>query len=168
MKTITPTSSNLDRSGIRVGIIDDHALVSETLALVLNDKGFNAVGLNPPDFDAVTAWAAERQLHVILLDLNLGELGTSLPLIPRLRDLGYRVIILTGDTSRPQWGACIEAGAECVVSKAVSFTELLARVTFLLDDVVESQNAERQDLLESLRKHRQQERERTRAVRAVD
>lgn len=160
MTTIFPTTPSLDRSRIRVGIIDDHALVSETLALVLSEKGFDAVGMNPPDLDAVAAFAAENDLHVILLDLNLGELGTSLPLIPRLCDLGYLVIVLTGDTSRPQWGACIEAGAARVISKAVTFTELLERVTLLLDNVVERHNAEHQELLASLRKHREEQRER--------
>ncbi len=154
------TTVSLDRSGVRVGIIDDHALVSETLALVLSQKGFDAVGMNPPNLDAITTFAADKQLHVILLDLNLGELGSSLPIIPRLCELGYLVIVLTGDTSRPQWGACIEAGAARVVSKAVTFTELLERVTLLLDNVVERHNAERYELLASLRTHREEERER--------
>jgi two-component system, NarL family, nitrate/nitrite response regulator NarL len=160
---MTPTpvaASEVDRRAIRVGIVDDHALVCETLALVLNEKGFQAVGFNPPDFESVLDYAAEHELHVILLDLNIGELGSSLPLIPQLRDRGYRVIVLTGDPSRPQWGACIEAGAACVVSKAVSFTDLLDRVTLLLDDVVERHNAERHELLESWRQHRNEERQR--------
>jgi DNA-binding NarL/FixJ family response regulator len=160
MTLATNAAAALDRSKIRVGIIDDHSLLSETLSLVLNEKGFQAVGFNPPTFEAVPPWAAEHDLHVILLDYHFGELGTSLSLIPQLREVGYRVIVLTGETSRPQWGACIEAGASCVVSKAVSFTELLEQVTMLLDDVVERHNAERHELLESWRNHREQERAR--------
>lgn len=155
-----PPAAALDRQAVRVGIVDDHSLISDTLAHVLNDKGFYAVGHNPPDFDSVLPFAAEHELHVILLDLNFGDLGSSLSLIPPLREAGYRVIVLTGDTSRPQWGACIEAGAACVVSKAVSFTDLLERVTLLLDEVVELNSTERQELLESWRQHREQERRR--------
>jgi DNA-binding NarL/FixJ family response regulator len=160
MTAVSEASGALDRSKVRVGIVDDHQLVSESLAMVLNEQGFYAVGFTPPSFEAVIAFAAEQELHVILLDLHVGDLGTSLPLIPQLRDLGYRVIILTGDDSRAQWGASIEAGAACVVSKAVTFTELLDRVTLLLDDIVERNTVERYELLETWREHRAQERER--------
>ena len=68
--------------------------------------------------------------------------------------------VLTGETSQPQWGECIEAGAARVLSKAVSFNELLERVTMLLDNVVERHNAEREELLSLLRKHREEERQR--------
>ena len=45
MTTISSSSpaATRDRSAIRVGIVDDHALVSETLALVLNDGDPTAV-----------------------------------------------------------------------------------------------------------------------------
>jgi DNA-binding NarL/FixJ family response regulator len=152
--------SSLDRDDVRVGIIDDHALVSETLALALSDRGFAAFGCKPLHRDDVVAFAAEHHLHVVLLDLNLGDLGSSLPLIPGLTDLGCRVIVFTADETRPNWGACIEAGAATVVSKAVSFRELVERVTELLDDVVERRQTERYELLESLRMHREEERQR--------
>jgi two-component system, NarL family, nitrate/nitrite response regulator NarL len=162
---MTATSSFLppatrDRSAVRVGIVDDHALISETLALLLSEKGFVAHGLQPADIADVATFAAEHELNVILLDLNLQELGTSVPIIPQLRELGCRVIILTGDTARPVWGACIEAGAETVISKAVSFTQLLERVTDLLDDVAERPRTEAYELLECLREYREEERQR--------
>jgi DNA-binding NarL/FixJ family response regulator len=158
--TAATPDGELDRQRVRVGIIDDHSLVSDALAVVLNDKGFYAVGYNPPDFDSVLPFAREHDLGVILLDLNIGDLGLSLPLIPKLREAGCRVIILTGETSRPMWGACIEAGAECVVGKVVSFTVLLDRVTALLDEVAVLKSTEREELLDSWRLHREEERRR--------
>ena len=163
MTTIsTPDASTsrdrTDRSEIRVGIVDDHALVSETLALALKDKGFVAHGLQPARVEDVSAFAAAHDLYVVLLDLNLQDLGTSVPIIPQLRALGCRVIVLTGDTTRPLWGECVEAGAEAVMSKAVSFTQLLERVTDLLDDVVERRQT--YELLECLREYREAERQR--------
>jgi DNA-binding NarL/FixJ family response regulator len=149
-----------DRSKTRVGVVDDHALISETLALVLNSKGFVAYGLRPARVEEIPEFAKEHDLNVVLLDLNLQELGMSVPMIPELRAHGCRVIVLTGDTDRPRWGACIEAGAETVISKAVSFTELLERVTDLLDDVAARPRTETYALLESLRQYREQERER--------
>lgn len=162
MTTVSPSSPapTRDRSTIRVGIVDDHALVSETLALALNGKGFVAQGLRPANIDDVAPFVAVHHLNVVLLDLNLQELGMSVPIIPQLRALGCRVIMLTGDTTRPRWGACIEAGAETVISKAVSFTQLLQRVTELLDDVGERPRRETYELLESLREYREQERRR--------
>jgi DNA-binding NarL/FixJ family response regulator len=153
-------SVSRDRSKTRVGVVDDHALISETLALVLNSKGFVAYGLRPTCVEEIPAFAAEHDLNVVLLDLNLQELGLSVPIIPELRANGCRVFVLTGDSDRPRWGACIEAGAESVISKAVSFTQLLERVTDLLDDVAARPCAETYELLESLRQYREQERAR--------
>jgi two-component system, NarL family, nitrate/nitrite response regulator NarL len=156
----TSVPSSLDRDEIRVGIVDDHALVSETLALALRDEGFDARGFQPSHLDDVVAFVSGENLHVVLLDLSLGDLGSSLDLIPRLRDLDCQVIVFTAETARSLWGACIEAGAATVVSKVVSFGELLERVTGLLDDVVETRQFERHELLEALRTHREEERKR--------
>jgi DNA-binding NarL/FixJ family response regulator len=156
----TGVETSLDRSDVRVGIVDDHALVSETLSLVLNDKGFAAKGLQPSTFADVPPFVDDNDLNVILLDLHLGELGSSVPLIPQLCDLGCKVIMLTAETSKPLLGACIEAGAATVVSKVVTFTQLMDRVTPLLDDVVEQALAERYELLASLRTHREEARRR--------
>jgi two-component system, NarL family, nitrate/nitrite response regulator NarL len=160
MTSVSPAPTDFDRQDIRVGIVDDHAMVSEALSLALKEQGFVAVGLQPSSYDDIAAFVEEHALNVVLLDLNLGALGFSLPLIPRITELGCRVIVVTGETSRPQWGACIEAGALSVVSKVLSFSELLDRVTRLLDDVVESAHLERYELLESLRAHREEERRR--------
>ena len=152
--------ASLDRSTVRVGIIDDHGLISDTLSLVLNDRGFVAFGLRPTSFDEALAFVDDNGIDFVLIDLNLGELGLSLPLIASLREKRRRVAVFTGDPSKPNWGAAIEAGASTVISKADTFTELLDRVVALLDDVVEQANVERYELLESLRSHREEERRR--------
>ncbi len=152
--------AGFDRSTVRVGIIDDHGLISDTLSLVLNDRGFVAFGLRPTTFDEALAFVDENGIDFVLVDLNLGELGLSLPLIASLRQKGCRVAVFTGDPSKPNWGAAIEAGASTVISKAEAFSELLDRVVALLDDVVEQANVERYELLESLRSHREEERRR--------
>jgi DNA-binding NarL/FixJ family response regulator len=154
------TPASLDRTEVRAGIVDDHALVSDALAHVLNEKGFEAFSLQPSTLDDVVEFAREQRLNVILLDLDLGALGSSIPVIAPLRDAGCRVIVVTGSNERPQWGECIEAGAAAVVSKAVSFTELIETVTDMLDDVAERRQTERLELLDSLRQHREDERQR--------
>ena len=112
------------------------------------------------EFDPILALVQEQQLNVILLDLDLGAFGTSIRLISPLCELGCQVIMLTGSTERPIWGACIEAGAVSVVTKDISCDELVSRVTELLDDVAERRQTERFELLEVLRSHRAEERER--------
>lgn len=142
------------RREIRVGLVDDHVLLSDALAQMLTTKGFVAVSVKPLEFDPILAVIEEQGLNVILLDLDLGAFGTSIRLIPPLRELGCQVIMLTGSTERATWGACIEAGASSVLSKEISFEELVSRVTELLDDVAERRQAERLELLDVLRRHR--------------
>ena len=48
-------------------------------------------------------------------------------------------------------GECIEAGAEAVVTKSVSFDELVRRVTRILDGPHDALCADREELLASLR-----------------
>lgn len=157
---MTLNATSLDRADVRVGIVDDHALVSEALVHVLNEKGFKAFGQQPSTPDDIVAFVSEHELNVVLLDLDLGTLGLCMPVIPPLRELACRVIVITGSTERPQWGECIEAGAIAVVSKAVSFTELMECVIDLLDDEAERRQTDRLELLDSLRQHRERERER--------
>jgi DNA-binding NarL/FixJ family response regulator len=154
------TLGALDRGAVRVGIVDDHALLGDLLVHMLNEKGFTAVGLQPSELGEVLRFAQDECLHVVLLDLDLGELGMSIPVIPALREAGCRVIMVTGSTERPVWGACIEAGAATVMNKSISFDELVGRVTELLDDVVEQRQTERAELLDELRRHREQQRQR--------
>ncbi len=160
MTTSIPTPTPLDRTEVRVGIVDDHALVGDALVHTLNEKGFKAFGSQPSTLDDIVEFASAQELNVVLLDLDLGPLGTCVPVIPRLRELDCRVIVVTGSTARPQWGECIEAGATTVLSKAVSFTELMECVIDLLDDEAERRQTERLELLDSLRQHREQERRR--------
>ena len=159
--TSMPSAPELcDRGAVRVGVVDDHALLGDVLVHILNTNGFAAVGLQPSALEDVMTFAKNEALHVVLLDLDLGAVGMSIPVIPALRQLGCRVVMVTGSTERPAWGACIEAGAATVVNKTTSFDELVNRVTALLDDVIEQGQPERLELLDELRRHREQQRRR--------
>ncbi len=149
-----------DKRAIGVVVIEDHALLAHTLTLSLHNAGYRAQSLVPledPDFlDTV----AELQPDVVLLDLDLGDLGSSISLIPTLRAGGTKVVVLTGETSRARWGECIEAGADAVLSKVASFDELLERISRNIEECDDVARAEQEELRACAREHRRNEKAR--------
>ena len=87
----------------------------------------------------------------MLLDLHLGALGSSVHLIQPLRALAVEVICVTGETARPVWGACIEAGAAAIVSKTLPFDQLVERLTNVLAGDAAISVTEREALLYAVR-----------------
>jgi DNA-binding NarL/FixJ family response regulator len=146
-----------DRATIRVAIVEDHALLAHALARALTEIGFLAESIVPEADAEVAAAVAEFRPDVVLLDLDLGGLGSSVRLIPDLRSLGAKVVVVTGEASRARWGECIEAGADAVVTKAVSFDELLERIARILDENQRIVNADHEELRACAREHRRNE-----------
>lgn len=158
--TATDSSTRAVRAAVGVGIVDDHQLLAESLAFSLSQQGFRVATLRPLSEDDVIKFARRLDIEVVLLDLHLDGLGKSLGLIPQLKCLGCTVIVVTGETRPPALGECIEAGAEAVVTKTVSFSELVRRVTRILDGPHDILNAEREELLASLRRKRAEDQHR--------
>jgi DNA-binding NarL/FixJ family response regulator len=117
------------RAGIRIAVVDDHELLSHTLVKALRDSGYDATAVTPAYGMEVAAELAAIQATIVLLDLDLGPFGSSLSLIPQLRDHGMTVVMLTGESSRVRCGECVLAGADAVVSKAIAFDELIDRIS---------------------------------------
>jgi len=151
---------SIERATIRVAIVEDHALLAHALARALCEIGFAADSVVPAAGQEVVASVASFRPDVALLDLDLGDLGSSVPLIPGLRALGCKVVVVTGEGSRARWGECVEAGADAVVTKAVSFDELLERIARILDDHEEIVRAEQEELRACAREHRRHEKRR--------
>jgi two-component system nitrate/nitrite response regulator NarL len=105
----------------RVAIVEDHQLLAETLSLALSRSGV-AARVVPP--------AAPADL--VLLDLDLGELGDTTPIIPALVAAGMRVLVVTGSTDRLRIAAALEVGAVGYQPKAPGFEALLTRVQLAL------------------------------------
>jgi DNA-binding NarL/FixJ family response regulator len=142
-------------------IVDDHALLADGLAGAFRSAGLAArVCSGPTAEDLVTA-AREQRPDVVLLDLAMGgEIGTTVPLIARLRDGGPIVIVLSGSTDRALLGSCLEAGAVGVVSKAQAFEAVLERLQDALAGRSPMAPGEREELLAALRRERAAERAR--------
>ncbi len=145
----------------RVLLVDDHELLSGTVALALRQYGIEVHIAAGPSPAAIVDVARRLAPVLVLLDLDLGpELGSGLDLIAPLIQAGSRVVMVTGSTDRAGLGACIEAGATGVVSKAVSFETLVATVRRAAEGAPLLTDDERQALLDELRRQQRADSER--------
>ncbi|HEU4571931.1 MAG TPA: response regulator, partial [Candidatus Limnocylindrales bacterium] len=82
-------------TAIRLMIVDDHPLVGQGLASLLErEADLAVVGLAASLEDAAALLAAEPPPDVLLLDVRLGE-QSGLDLLPRIRGAATAVIVLT-------------------------------------------------------------------------
>lgn len=139
----------------RLLILEDHELLSGTLALALRQRGLHVEAMNGPSREAVLERVAALAPVLVLLDLDLGPaLGNGVELVGPLVEAGARVVIMSGDTSRPRLGACVEAGASGIVPKASRFDELVEAVQRSAEGRDLLPEGERQSLLAELRESR--------------
>jgi DNA-binding NarL/FixJ family response regulator len=114
---------------IRVGIVDDHALVREGLRLILEREPDIEVVGEAADATAALALAAGRKPHVMVVDLTLGESdGVAL-----LRDLTsrhprIRLVTVTMHEHEETVRQAFLAGAAGYVVKGAPSVDLIAAV----------------------------------------
>lgn len=135
-------------------IVEDHELLSQGVSLALRASGYDVTVATEPTLEAVVALAEQVRPAVVLLDLQLGALGSGYDVIAPLTDTGAQVLMLTGVTDDVELGACVEAGAIGVVAKSSTFDALLARIDEVLEGQPNLQARERERWLDALRKHR--------------
>jgi DNA-binding NarL/FixJ family response regulator len=152
-----PTTAPVER----VLLVDDHALLAQSLSLALRAGGVEVVRSASLAHEGILRDARESGPHVVLLDLDLGEeRGTSLPIIPALVEIGTRVVMMTGVTDEVRLAECVEAGAVGIIDKSQPFEELLAAVHRVVTHGELLDRHQRQELLAALRQHRVADRER--------
>jgi DNA-binding NarL/FixJ family response regulator len=145
----------------KVLIVEDHALLAQSLALALKAEGFEVERCPEQDEAAILEIAGRLEPDVVLLDLDIGgSLGTSLSLIPPLQGLGARVVMVTGVSDRARLAECIEAGAIGLISKSGSFEELIEGVKEAVELGSLISPYQRDELLAELRRQRAADRER--------
>src|SRR4051812_13353633 len=115
-----------------VMLVEDHELMAQGLTLALRAEGFTVEVVRPPSAENVLAAAAQLRPGLVLLDLDLGEGGSGLPLIAPLRAGGAEVMMLTGVTDRLRLAECVEAGAVALGEKADSFDAVLDKAMRVL------------------------------------
>jgi DNA-binding NarL/FixJ family response regulator len=145
----------------RVLVVDDHALLAETLAAELRHAGCLVAVVRVPTTEGVLAAVDDFRPDVALLDLVLDRaVGTSIPLISPLVERGVEVLVLTGATDEVMLARCVEAGASGVLSKVEQFDTLLEAVMDAARHERVQPVRERAEMLERLRVARQTEGER--------
>lgn len=123
------TTPDQPEATVHLLIVEDHELLAGTLALALRQEGLDVHTAMGPTAGAVVDLARELAPALVLLDLDLGPpLGDGLDLVPDLIATGARVVMVTGVTDKARLGACLEAGASGVVSKAAGFERLITAV----------------------------------------
>ena len=141
----------------RVGIVEDHLLLAQSVGLALRAEGLQVVTADLAGEAAFVVSLAPAPDLLVLLDLDLGEpLVDGVRLIPLLRAHGARVLVVTGTTERLRIAAAIEAGAIGYVAKHEAFDLLLERILQAVRGEPVLDECERHELLRALRTSRQE------------
>lgn len=139
----------------RVLLIEDHALLAQSLTLALRTEGIVAEPAPTDSRERILDAAYEGGYALILLDLDLdGRLGSGLSLIKPLQGTGARVVMLTGVDDRERLAECVKEGAVGLVSTRQRFDQLLEalRDAMALGSLLRPD--QRDELLAELRRQR--------------
>jgi two-component system, NarL family, response regulator NreC len=121
-------------SAIRVVIVDDHEVVRDGLAMVLNAAEGIEVIAAAGDVVAALRLAREHRPDVLVLDLVMpGESG--LQALPRFAEIApdMGIVILTMQQKLAYARAALQAGARAYVLKEAAGVELVQAVRFVHD-----------------------------------
>jgi two-component system nitrate/nitrite response regulator NarL len=163
-----PSTAEDGAAEMRVLIVEDHELLAGTMAMALRQQGLEVHAAAGPSPAAVVELAQKLVPVLILLDLDLGStMGSGLDLIGPLIETGARVVMVTGVADRARLGACIEAGAVGVVSKAAEFSVLIDTVHRAIEGAPLMGEDERQALLEAARDQRRADHDRLKPFDAL-
>lgn len=138
---------------IGLAIVDDHGFGSGA-RLAFAREGITPNIIAPSTEEHILESLTEQRPAIVLLDLMLGPIGSSLPLIEPILGLGAAVLIMTGEQDPIFWAECFEAGAADVLSKSIAFEDLIDRVTAIAAGNFSNAIQRRSELLALLREHR--------------
>jgi DNA-binding NarL/FixJ family response regulator len=144
------------RGSVHVVIVDDHRLLSDSLAFALEECGIRAVLPSLCSPEALLAEIVECHPDLVLLDLDLGgDLGDGSVLVRPLVEAGLRVLVVTGTSDVEQKARAVEVGAVGVVAKNGPFSELLDSVVTAARGGEVMAPLERLQLLDEARRRRE-------------
>lgn len=109
---------------VRVALVDDHALLVQSLALALGDHGLDVVALDP----TAPLDPPARGVDVVLLDLALGDGRWGLDLLPELEGWSRAVVVLTGETDERLLGDVLLAGCLGALPKSAPVADIVDAV----------------------------------------
>ena len=143
-----------DDGGVSVLIVEDHALLAQSLVIALNAEGCRAIVAELIDPAHLLQQVRTLRPGVVLLDLDLGVLGDGADLVQPLTALGARVLVVSGTTDLLRLAETVERGAVGFLSKTVPFEELLSTVLDVVAQRPVLSTAKRYELMAELRSAR--------------
>lgn len=139
------------RSAVRILLVEDHALFAESLDLALTMEGYDVRRVPVAEYgmSQVALLSAITRLHprIVLLDLDLGDMGDGVRLIGPLAKAGAMVVVVTASTDEGRWGQCVRFGARKVLSKGGPLNEIMSTVRRLNQGLPVMDVTERERLL---------------------
>lgn len=144
----------------RIVIVEDHRLLAETVGLALEAEGHDVVVADLENELSLVGSVAPDERTLVLLDLDLGNLGDATHLIPTFVGAGAAVLMVTGVRDRVRLAATLEAGAIGYLAKDAPFDRLLDTVLRAASGESVIDPNDRYQLLAELRDHRSHERQR--------
>lgn len=140
---------------VRVAIVDDHQLLTASLAAALRAEGHEPLVPELKSLPELASFFDEARPDVTLLDLDLGSIGDGKEVLPWAVAAGSNVVVVSGITDESEIGACLELGACGWVAKSASYDELLSSVLAAATGGVIVPEQERDRLLRLARERRE-------------
>jgi len=139
----------------RLLIIDDHALLAQSLAMALRIQGFEVEVADLIDRDRLIDKVCDDPPDLVLLDLDLGgAIGDGAALVRPIRDCGARVLVVSGSKNGYHLATAVEEGAMGVLTKSAPFETLVTDILAAARGEELMKPEERQELLKELRRAR--------------
>jgi DNA-binding NarL/FixJ family response regulator len=127
-----PVRPNEESNLGTVVVVDDHALLAESVVMTLRASGFSACSVAFDCADLVAA-VLDRHPSLVLLDLFLGEQpDVSFAALASFAAASVPVLVVTATNSRFLHARCLEAGAVGIVEKSSPIETLIDAVAHTL------------------------------------
>jgi DNA-binding NarL/FixJ family response regulator len=143
---------------LRVLVVDDHALIAESVAAALRASGLEVGLADLSSRERLVTAVAALPPDLVLLDLELGgAIGDGTTLVRPFIQAGTRVLVMSAVTDPVRIGAALEQGAVGHVPKSASFIDLLNTALAAARGEEVTSPSRRQHLLHLLRTTRERE-----------
>jgi two-component system nitrate/nitrite response regulator NarL len=143
---------------LQVAIVEDHTLLAESLdvALTLEGHVVHRQVLDDPSLtsNSLLSSVLRSQAQVVLLDLELGQVGNGKRLIEPLWHAGVWVVVITSSSDRVEWGECLRLGARAVLPKSVPINTVLSMMQHIGEGRAPMAQDVREELMAASRRER--------------
>lgn len=142
-----PSSRTSGRPLSLVALVDDHRLFSASLSMALQTAGLDVLAPTLTSMTEVLEVLLDAHPAVVMLDRDLGPLGSGEALISPLSEAGAWVIVVSGTLDEVVMGRCLAKGATTCVSKSDPFEDLLGVALSVMEGRKPLPDAERYRLI---------------------